>query len=434
MKETQSFLKVFQSRKMAALLFLGFSSGLPLFLTSKTLQAWMTVENVNLGAIGLFSLVGLPYSLKFIWSPLLDRFIPPFLGRRRGWLVLTQGALLVAIAAMALQKPSQALQLLAINALLIAFFSATQDIAADAYRTDVLEEREMGAGAAIFVLGYRVALLITGGLALVLADKYKMPWGTVYLLMALLMGVGLVSAILAPEPIERDRPPASLSDAVRLPFIEFFQRNGQLQGLLILVFIVLYKLGDALVNNMSTPFLLEKTGLNFSPTDVGTIQNTLGLLASIVGILAGGAILNKIGVNRSLWVFGGLQAVSNLAYLILAQVGKNYQLLVLTINIENFCAGLGNAAFVAFLMSLCNQRFSATQYALLSSLMAVSRDILVAPAGRLAEVTGWPLFFLISIAAALPGLVLLPVFAPWNPRSIPDMSIPGLDEEDDEPY
>ncbi|MBD1907935.1 AmpG family muropeptide MFS transporter [Funiculus sociatus GB2-A5] len=432
MKETQSFLKVFQSRKMAALFFLGFSSGLPLFLTSKTLQAWMTVENVNLGAIGLFSLVGLPYSLKFIWSPLLDRFIPPFLGRRRGWLVLTQGALLVAIAAMALQKPSQALELLAINALLIAFFSATQDIAADAYRTDVLEKPEMGAGAAIFVLGYRVALLITGGLALILADK--IPWPAVYLLMALLMAVGLVSAILAPEPIEREARPDSLSEAVSLPFIEFFQRNGQLHGLLILLFIILYKLGDALVNNMSTPFLLEKTGLNFSPAEVGAIQGGLGLLASIVGILAGGAILSKIGINRSLWVFGGLQAVSNLAYLILAQVGKNYQLLVLTINIENFCAGLGNAAFVAFLMSLCNQRFSATQYALLSSLMAVSRDILVAPAGRLAEVTGWPLFFLISIAAALPGLVLLPVFAPWNPRSIPDMSIPGLDEQDDEPY
>lgn len=399
---------------MAALLLLGFSSGLPLFLTSKTLQAWMTVEGVNLRSIGLFSLVGLPYSLKFLWSPLLDRFVPPFLGRRRGWLVLTQGALLLAIAAMALQQPRQALQFLAINALFIAFFSATQDIAADAYRTDVLEQREMGAGAAVFVLGYRVALLVTGALALILADQ--MPWSTVYLLMSLLMVVGLVSSFWAPEPREQERPPESLSEAVILPFAEFFQRSGTIRAVLILVFIVLYKLGDALVNNMSTPFLL-KTG--FTQTDIGAIQGGMGLLATIVGTLAGGAILSKLGINRSLWVFGGLQAVSNLAYFVLAQVGKSYSFLVITINIENFCAGLGTAAFVAFLMSLCNQRFSATQYALLSSLMAVSRDILVAPAGGLAEATGWPLFFLLSIVAAVPGLLLLPVFAPWNSQPAP---------------
>jgi PAT family beta-lactamase induction signal transducer AmpG len=421
-KATQSLLQVFQSRKMAALLFLGFSSGLPLLLTSKTLQAWMTVEGVNLGAIGLFSLVGLPYSLKFIWSPLLDRFVPPFLGRRRGWLALTQGGLLLAIAAMALQKPSQALQFLAINALFIAFFSATQDIAADAYRTDVLEQREMGAGAAVFVLGYRIALLITGALALILADQ--IPWSTIYLLMSVLMAIGLVTSFWAPEPRQQERPPESLSDAVILPFAEFFERSGFIQAVLMLVFIVLYKLGDALVNNMSTPFLLQ-TG--FTQTDIGAIQGGMGLVATIVGTLAGGAILSKLGINRSLWIFGALQAVSNLAYLVLAQAGKNYSFLVLTINIENFCAGLGTAAFVAFLMSLCNPRFSATQYALLSSLMAVSRDILVAPAGTLAKATGWPLFFLISIVAALPGLLLLPVFAPWNPKPAP-MPKPGLDD------
>jgi len=423
-KPTQSVLQVFQSRKMAALLFLGFASGLPLFLTSKTLQAWMTVERVDLGAIGLFSLVSLPYSLKFIWSPLLDRFVPPFLGRRRGWLVLTQGGLLLAIAAMALQRPSQALQLLAINALLIAFFSASQDIAFDAYRTDVLEQREMGAGAAVAVLGYRIALIVTGSLALILADR--IPWSTVYLLMSALMVIGLCASLWAPEPRQQERPPTSLADAVSLPFIEFFQRSGLLRGVLILLFIVLYKLGDALANNMSTPFLLQ-TG--FSQTDIGAIQGGMGLLATIVGTLAGGAILSKIGIHRSLWVFGALQAVSNLAYFFLAQIGKNYSFLVLTINIENFCAGLGTAAFVAFLMNLCNQRFSATQYALLSSLMAVSRDILVAPAGSLAKSTGWPLFFLISIVAAVPGLLLLPVFAPWNPRSAP-MPRPGLDDEE----
>nr|WP_199298954.1 AmpG family muropeptide MFS transporter [Trichocoleus sp. FACHB-46] len=396
---------------MAALLLLGFASGLPLFLTSKTLQAWMTVEGVDLKSIGLFSLVGLPYSLKFLWSPILDRFIPPFLGRRRGWLILTQGALLLAIGAMALQNPAQALQLLALNALIIAFFSATQDIAFDAYRTDVLETHEMGAGAAVAVLGYRIALLITGSLALILADR--IPWPTVYLLLAVLMAIGMITALWAPEPVLRDRPPDSLADAVRLPFIEFFQRLGAVRGALILVFIVLYKLGDALVNNMSTPFLL-KTG--FTQTDIGAIQGGMGLLATIVGVLAGGAVLSKLGINRSLWIFGGLQAVSNLAYLGLSQVGRDYSFMVVAINIENFCAGLGTAAFVAFLMSLCNQRFSATQFALLSSLMAVSRDILVAPAGGIVEATGWPLFFTLSLVAALPGLLLLPVFAPWNAK------------------
>jgi PAT family beta-lactamase induction signal transducer AmpG len=410
---------------MAALLLLGFSSGLPLFLTSRTLQAWMTVEQVDLTAIGLFSLVGLPYSLKFLWSPLLDRFAIPILGRRRGWLITIQIGLLIAIALMAFQQPKQALQLLAINAVAIAFFSATQDIAADAYRTDVLAELELGAGAAVFVLGYRVALLLTGSLALILADRIS--WSSVYLLMAVGMVIGIIATLLAPEPKETS-PPESLAAAVILPFGEFFQRQGVVQAFLILLFIVLYKLGDSFVNNMSTPFLLQ-TG--FTQTDIGAIQGGMGLIATIVGTLAGGAFLSKMGLNRSLWLFGALQAVSNLAYYLLAQVGKNYQALVLTINIENFCAGLGTAAFVAFLMNMCNQRFSATQYALLSSFMAVSRDILVAPAGSLAKSTGWPLFFIISMVAAIPGLLLLPFFAPWNPKPVA-ISRPGIEEDEED--
>ncbi|MES1022366.1 MFS transporter [Gloeocapsa sp. BRSZ] len=398
---------------MVALLLLGVSSGLPLLLTSKTLQAWMTVEGVDLKSIGLFSLVALPYSLKFLWAPILDRFALPFLGRRRGWLIALQIGLILAIAFMGFQQPAQALQLLAINALFVAFFSATQDIAGDAYRADILAEKEMGAGAAVFVLGYRVALLITGSLALILADRIS--WTSVYLLMASVMIIGVIGTLIAPEPEGHIQLPASLSEAVLLPFGEFFQRLGALTGFFILCFIVLYKLGDALVNNMSTPFLLQ---IGFTQTDIGAIQGGMGLIATIVGALAGGAILSKIGINRSLWLFGGLQAISNLAYFMQAQLGRNYPFMVLTINIENFCAGLGTAAFVAFLMSLCNQRFSATQYALLSSLMAVSRDILVAPAGALAESTGWSLFFIISIVAAIPGLLLLPVFAPWNPKPV----------------
>jgi len=413
---------------MVALLLLGFASGLPLLLTSRTLQAWMTVEQVDLSAIGLFSLVALPYSLKFLWSPLLDRFVPPFLGRRRGWLVITQVALVLAIAAMSLQNPRQALQLLALNAVLIAFFSASQDIAFDAYRVDVLEEREMGAGAAIAVLGYRIALLATGSIALILADQ--IPWTWVYLCLAVVMALSIGVSIWSPEPTQQVRPPVTLMEAVRLPFLEFFQRSGLMQGILILVFITLYKLGDGLINNMAIPFLLQ-TG--FSQAAIGTVQGGLGLLATIVGTLVGGAVLSQIGINRSLWIFGGLQALSNLSYFVLAQVGQNDLLMVIVINIENFCGGLGTAAFVAFLMSLCNPQFSATQYALLSSLMAVSRDVLVTPAGSIAEATGWTTFFLITLVAALPGLLLLPICAPWNPR-LPVLPRPGLNRNEDQPY
>jgi PAT family beta-lactamase induction signal transducer AmpG len=490
---TKSLLQVFQSRKMAALLLLGFSSGLPLFLTSRTLQVWMTEENVDLGVIGLFAIVALPYSLKFLWSPLLDRFVPPFMGRRRGWLVISQVGLLIAIAAMALQKPAQdvqVLQLLAFNALVITFLSATQDIAGDAYRTDVLKPQELETGASVWVLGYRLALLVTSFLALVLADY--LPWNIVYLLMAAFMGVGILTSFWAPEAPEENlqnrshlsakdvilllfiillvagllsgvltgyiplnvfywivavvigawlitsfllpkqtlindlenRPPQSLQDAVVLPFQEYFQRFGLAQGSLILAFILLYKLGDALVGNMANPFLVD---INFSKTQIGAIQGGMGFLATTVGVLAGGAILTKLGINRCLWIFGILQLLSNFGYYALAIAGKNDSLLVLAINLENFCAGLVTVVTVAFLMSLCNHNFTTTQFALFSSLTAISRDILSAPAGELVKATGWATFFLISVVVALPGLLLLPFVAPWNHQ----LTMPtGLDDDD----
>ncbi len=395
------------------ILLLGFSSGLPLFLTSTTLQAWMTKEGVSLASIGLFSLVALPYSLKFLWSPLLDRYVPPFMGRRRGWLVITQIALILTISCMFFQQPKQALQLLAVNAIAIAFFSASQDIAFDAYRTDVLKEAEMGAGAAITVLGYRLALVITGSLALVLADR--LPWNVVYLFMAGLMLVGLVSTFFAPEPIKPVHAPESLLDAVVLPFIDFFKSHGTSLGVLSLLFITLYKFGDAVLNNMSTPFLLQ-TG--FSQTDLGVIRGGMGIIATLVGTLVGGSLMIKLGIYKSLWIFGALQCLSNVGYLAIALTGKNYNLLVLSINIENFCGGMGTAAYVAYLMSLCNPSFTATQYALLSSLMAVSRDILIAPAGKIAEMTGWTNFMILSIVAAIPGLLLLPLVAPWGKKAV----------------
>ncbi len=431
-----NLIRVFESKKILAILLIGFSSGLPYLLTSKTLQAWMTQEGVDLTSIGLFSLVALPYSLKFLWAPFMDRFVPPFLGRRRGWLIITQILLVLAIAIMAFQKPKEALALVAINAVIIAFISASQDIVADAYRTDILEEKEMGAGAAMFVLGYRIALLLTGAFALILADK--IPFNLVYLCLAGLMSLSIIFTLFAPNPKFKgkskpeefennkneilfdqtesdDNAPQTLKEAVILPFIDFFQREGIKNGILMLLFINIYRLGDSFLGNMATPFLLQ-TG--FTQTDIGAIQGGMGLLATIVGTLVGGAVMSKIGINRSLWVFGAIQAISNIAYFILAKAGQNYPIMVLTINIENFCGGLGTASFIAFLMSLCNPKFSATQYALLSSLYAVGRDILVAPAGEIAQNIGWTEFFLFTIILAIPGLLLLPWFAPWNPQPV----------------
>ena len=404
-----SMFRLWGQRKMLVLALLGFTSGLPLFLTGSTLAAWMRVEGVSLTTIGIFSLVALPYSLKFAWAPLFDRYIPPILGRRRGWLIVTQVLLLIAIAAMSLHDPRRSLQLLALNAVLIAFLSASQDIVADAYRTDVLVQREMGAGAAIFVLGYRVALLASGSLAFILADR--MPWPTVYLLLALFMVVGMLATLWAPEPVVRGAPPQTFTDAVVLPFREFFQRAGTRTAVLVLLFIVLYKLPDSLTITLSTPFLID---LGFSQEDIGKIKGGLGIGATVVGAVAGGMIVAKIGINRSLWLFGILQAMSNLAYYALALAGREYSLLVGAILVENFCWGMVSSGFVAFMMSMCSTRFSATQYALLSSLTGVGRDVLVSPAGAIIEATSWATFFLVTVFAALPGLLLLPIFAPWN--------------------
>ena len=401
--------KLFGQPKMAIILLFGFSSGLPLFLTSRTLQAWMTLERVDLTTIGLFSLVALPYSLKFIWAPVVDRFVPPFLGRRRGWILITQVILLLLIAWMSFRDPLRGQQLLAVNALLIAFFSATQDVVVDAYRADVLNDYEMAGGAAMYVVGYRIALIVTGSLAFILADR--LSWPITYLVLASLMLIGVIANFRAPNPVERDAPPKSLTEAVVLPLGEFFQRAGWGKGFAVLLFIVLYKLSDSLAQNMSTPFLLQ-TG--FTQTEIGAIAGFLGLGVTIFGALMGGVVSGRIGINRSLWLFGGLQAVSNLMYYFLALIGKSQAFLIATMLVENFCTGLVTAGFLAFLMSMCSVRFSATQFALLSSLMAASRDILVAPAGGIAEATGWPTFFLITLAAGIPGLILLPVFAPWN--------------------
>lgn len=396
-----STLGVFGTRKMACLLLLGFSSGLPLYLTGPTLQAWLTLAGVDIGTIGLLALVGVPYSLKFLWSPLLDRFTPPRLGRRRGWMGLSQLLLLGSIAAMALGQPAQGVAVLAGLALVIAFLSATQDIAIDAYRADVLSEREMGAGAGVTVFGYRIAMIVAGGGAVALADY--MTWPRVYITMAACMLVGLLTSIVAPEPENPPPPPDSIREAVQDPFREFWRRSGPRHAITALLFIGVYKLGDNVVGTMTTPFLVQA---GFSLTEIGLVRGVMGVAATIVGILAGGALLSRLGILPSLWVFGIVQAATNLSYLALAEA-PGRTLMIFTINVEYFAQGLGTAALVAYLMSLCNPRFSATQYALLSSFMAFSRDIGASVSGYIVEATNWPIFFLISIVLAVPGLVLV---------------------------
>lgn len=393
---------VYTSPRVAPLLVLGFASGLPLALTSGTLQAWATVENVPLQQIGFLTLVGSAYTLKFLWAPLVDRYAPPLLGRRRGWMLLTQLLLAVAIMVMGALSPSSALQTLALLAVLVAFLSATQDIAFDAYCTDVLRKEERGAGAAIKVMGYRLAMIVSGGLALILADQW-IGWGNTYVLMGGLMLLCTLATFWAPEPENVANPPRTLREAVGEPLREFFSRRG---ALAVLLLIVLYKLGDAFAGALSTTFLIR--GAGFTPTEVGTVNKVLGLAATIVGALAGGSIMSRWGLYRSLMAFGLLQAVSNLAYWLIAVSPKNLWLMAAGVGIENLCGGLGTASFVGLLMALCRQRFSATQFALLSALSAVGRTYLAGPlTPPLVNAMGWPGFFLLTVVIALPGLVLL---------------------------
>jgi MFS transporter, PAT family, beta-lactamase induction signal transducer AmpG len=434
MKSISSYLAVFNSRKMAAILLFGFASGLPYALADDAFRAWLTKTGFDVKTIGWLSLVGLPYSLKFLWSPLIDRFRLPWLGRRRGWILATQIGLMFAILGLAGQMGviagldaagrNTALQSIAITAVAIVFLSATQDIAIDAHRTDLLGKLEVGAGVSVASLGYRVASLLTGWIAFVLADR--IGWAAVYSVMAGCLGIGIVGTFIAPNA-KVNIAPKSLTVAVVEPFRDFFRRLGTQQAILVLIFIVVFRLGDAMVAKMAVPFLGDR-GLGFSDTDIGNVRQGIGSIATIVGIFAGGSFLSKLGINRSLWIFGGLQAVSNFAYYFLALTGKHLSAMVLAINIENFCSGLVVAGFVGYLMSLCNPEFSATQFALLSSLMAVGRDLIAGPlAGEIAAKFGvgtggaglvcWGGFFLVTLITALPGMVMLLFMAPWNAKS-----------------
>ncbi len=399
-------LKQIFSWRMLVVLLLGFSSGLPLLLIGSTLKAWMTDLHMDLTTIGIFSLVGLPYTLKFLWSPLFDRFALSRLGRRRGWALVAQVALIVSLATLAHADPRRSVAVVGALALLIAFFSASQDIVLDAYRRELLPNEELGLGSSLFINGYRVAMLVAGAVALSLADV--LPWRSVYLIMAAAMLLGVATVLVAPEPEIDGAPPHSMREAILAPFADFFQRPG---AGLILAFILLFKLGDSMAGEMTTPMYLL---VGYTKTQVGLVAKGVGFWATILGGLAGGVIMLRIGISRALWIFGGLQAVSTLGFAVLAVSPVSLPLLIAVIGFENICTSMATSAYAAYMASLTNKRFTATQFALLSSLMGVPRVILGAPTGWMASVMGWPAFFTFCALIAAPGMLLLLRVAPWN--------------------
>jgi MFS transporter, PAT family, beta-lactamase induction signal transducer AmpG len=444
----KELLLALKDRKMISLLFVGFASGLPILLVFKTLQSWMSDAQVDLTKIGWYvSLIGFPYTFKFLWSPLLDRFVPPFLGRRKGWLLIIQGLLVLAIGAMALQNPRQNLELLALNALIIAFLGASQDIVADAYRTDLLTPAERPIGMSFFTTGYRIALIVSFAGASKLFENVFKTWQPVYLSMAAIMLVSLVLTLQSPaveEPPLNDRKP--FIQAFIDPFASFFRQQTPLYGFLVLLFIVLYKLSDSMMNIMSISFLKAAC---FTQGQIGDINGFIGVVAVIVGAILGAVVLKRISVLKGLLVFGSLQALGIIFYIWLAQMiqpdpnvtdlvaaCKNFALppngqllFVLAITVEQFFGGMESSAFGVFLMYMCNRKFSATQLALLTSLFAFSK-ILAAPSGDIVKQMGWSNFFLLTMLIILPSFVILIFIIGSKPgKRIDSLHINGMKEE-----
>lgn len=386
--------------RIIAMLFLGFSSGLPLVLTGSTLQAWFTQAGVSVVTIGVLSLVGMPYIWKFLWAPLMDTFIPPGAGKRRGWILITQVSLCATLWILATLHPESNPKLVGIVALFIAFFSASQDIAIDAYRTDVLHPEERGVGSAYFVFAYRVAMLVAGGLGLILADHFG--WRFTYQLMAGLIAFSAIATYLAPEVKAIAPAPKNLFATIKESFSDLLDREAIVS---ILLFVVLYKIGDALALSLMSNFLLR--GLGFSLTEIGLVYKTISLLAMVLGAFFGGVLLVRLNLYRALLLFGLAQAFSTLMFMVLALAGKNFSLMVTAITIENFCSGMSTSAFIAFLMSLCHQRYTATQYACLSALAAVGRVFLGPVAGIMVSHWGWVNFYAWAFLLSFPGLMLL---------------------------
>lgn len=403
------------NRRMLLCVFTGFSSGLPLYLLLNLLPAWLRSEGVNLKTIGFFALIQFPYTWKFLWAPLLDRYIPP-LGRRRGWMLITQIGLLFSIAALGFLSPAAALGSVVWLAIFIALFSATQDIALDAFRREILPEQELGLGNSVHVNAYRIAGLVPGSLSLILADH--LPWVQVFIITALFMLPGLLLALFAAEPAVAKSAPKTLREAVVEPFHEFVTRAGWREAALILAFIFLYKLGDSMSTALATPFYLD---MGFAKSQIGVVAKNAGLWPAVIGGLLGGLWMVKIGINRALWLFGVVQLLSIFGFAWLAWLGPRVAVgaaelaqLALVIGFEALGVGLGTAAFVAFIARATNPLYTATQFALFTSLAAVPRTFINATTGVLVEHMGWVGFFLLCAALAVPGMLLLVKVAPWR--------------------
>ena len=391
---------------MLVALLMGFSCGLPLLLTITLLQAWMKEEGVDLTLIGMMALVGIPYTVKFLWAPFLDRFTLPFLGRRRGWLLVAQVALIFSISGLGFTDPGKNPWMVAFAAFLVTFFSASQDIVVDAYRREDLTDEELGLGSSLYVNGYRVGMLLASGGGLIMADH--LPFSAVYLIMAVCMLPGVITTFLAREPQVTLGTPRTMREAVFDPLVEYFNRKG---ALWILAFILLYKIGDTMASSMTLPFYLD---IGFTKTEIGAVVKLFGFWATVAGSLIGGVFMIRLGISRSLWIFGFLQAISTACFAVLARIGHSVPALSGVIAFENLSGGMGTAAYVAFMASITNKKFTATQYALLSSLMGVPRVLASAPTGFLAKNLGWEGFFIICTLIAIPGMLLLLKFAPWT--------------------
>jgi PAT family beta-lactamase induction signal transducer AmpG len=388
---------------------MGFACGLPLLLTSTVLQAWMKEEGVDLTMIGMMALVGLPYTLKFLWAPFLDRYTLSFLGRRRGWLLVAQVALAFSIAGLGFTGPARNPVIMVCAALLLTFFSASQDIVVDAYRREDLADEELGLGSSFYINGYRVGMLLASGGGLILADH--LPFTIVYLIMAACMLPVIITTLLTPEPLVSAGSPKTMQEAIVEPLAEYFSREN---AVLILGFILLYKIGDTMASAITTPFYLD---IGFSKTEIGAVVKLFGFWATLAGSLIGGVLMLRMGINRALWIFGFFQAISTAGFALLAHIGYSVPALSGVIVFENLTGGMGTAAYAAFMGSITNKKFTATQYALLSSLMGVPRVIASAPTGFLAKHMGWENFFVLCVLIAVPGMLLLLKFAPWNPRA-----------------
>ena len=398
------------NRRMLICIFTGFASGMPLYLLISLVPAWLRTEGVGLVEIGFFALIGLPYTWKFIWSPLLDRYnLSPAFGLRRSWMISTQVLLFIAIAALGLLDPTTQIWTIAWLCLAIAFLSATQDIVLDAYRRQILPDQELGLGNSIHVNAYRIAGLVPGSLSLVLADN--LPWELVFFITAAFMLVGIGLTLSIREPLADARHPTSLKQAVVEPFKEFFGRQGVQQASLILAFMLLYKLGDSMATALATPFYLD---MGFSMTQIGLIAKHAALWPMIFGGILGGILMLKIGINRALWLFGLVQIVSIMGFAILARIGEGLWLLGLVISFEYLGVGLGTAAFVAFIARSTHPAFAATQLALFTALTAVPRTLASSVTGIIVEGIGWESFFYLCTALAVPGMLLLFKVAPWN--------------------